>query len=48
MKREYIRERFSKNGYKVVTDMSGVVVISKMGITRSFNSLNQAYKYYFQ
>lgn len=47
MTREYIRNRFAKNGYKVVVDLSGVVMVSKMGITHSFNSLNSAYKHYF-
>ena len=49
MKKEIIKNRLGKQGYKVVFSFSGnVVITNKQGFTKVFDSLNDAYKYYFK
>ena len=49
MKKEIIKNRLEKHGYKVVFSFSGnVVITNKQGFQKVFNSLNAAYKNYFK
>ena len=49
MKKEIIKNRLEKQGYKVVFSFSGnVVITNKQGFNKVFNSLNAAYKHYFK
>jgi hypothetical protein len=48
MTRQAIKNKFAKINYKVVQDFTGVWVITPpTGFSRSFASLNAAFKYYF-
>lgn len=48
MKKEVIRKRFIRKGYKVQVSFTGNVIITPAGrVSDMFSSLNAAYRHYF-
>jgi hypothetical protein len=49
MTKDKMIARFEKEGYKVVFDMGGkVLIVRSTGASRSFNSVTAAFRFYFR
>lgn len=48
MTTEAMKKKMERSGYKVTRDMSGTIVVTPpSGFKRSFNTMTEAYKFYF-